>query len=55
MKKNAQLHTQLGIGIGGVQFTTEQLAIGADEHWCGLLREFSKNADLPAGVEKRFF
>jgi hypothetical protein len=38
----------------GVQFTTEQLAIGANEHWCGLLREFSKNTDLPACIEKQF-
>ena len=26
-------------GIGGVQVTTEQLAVGANEHWSGLLRE----------------
>lgn len=25
---------------GGVQFTTEQIAIGASEHWCLLLRVF---------------
>lgn len=26
-------------GIGGVQFTTEQLTIGANEHCCGYLRQ----------------
>jgi hypothetical protein len=37
----------------GGRLTTCRLASRAYEHWRGLLREFSKNANLLAGVEKR--
>ena len=37
--ENDPRETGLSFLIGGVQFTTEQLAVRANEHWRGLLRQ----------------
>ena len=42
-----------GLGSGGVQFTTEQLAIGANEHWSGLLRKILTVTQTPLTRQKR--
>ena len=53
-KKKPHIAVRLG-NTGGVEFTTKLFAIGANEHWCGLERNWASSSSVLAQVCRQLF